>query len=71
MAELDFLPDPLLLKPLTKTRKENINLESLSRDELIDRVKSLEVHVQQLRNVIAKKENSALAVAKNNECAIS
>jgi len=65
MAELDFLPDPELLKPLTKTRKESIDLTSLTREELIDRVKTLEMHVQQLRNVIAKNDNSALPKAKN------
>jgi len=65
MAELDFLPDPELLKPLTKTRKENIDLTNLTRDELIDKVKTLQMHVQQLRNVIAKNDNSALPKAKN------
>ena len=56
--------DPDILKPLTKTRKENIDLESLSKDDLIARVKSLEIHVQQLRNVIAKKDQSALPSAR-------
>jgi len=67
MAELDFLPDPLLLKPLTKTRKDSIALESLSKAELITKVKKLEMHVQQLRNVIAKNDNSALPKAKNKQ----
>jgi len=67
MAELDFLPDPGMLKPLTKTRKENIDLESLSKEELIAKVKTLEMHVQQLRNVIAKNDNSALPKAKNKQ----
>ena len=62
MAE--YIIDPEILKPLTKTRKENINLESLSREELIAKVKSLEIHVQQLRNIIAKKANSSLPSAK-------
>eukprot|EP00092_Neocalanus_flemingeri_P013403 GFUD01014448.1.p1 GENE.GFUD01014448.1~~GFUD01014448.1.p1 ORF type:complete len:455 (+),score=149.97 GFUD01014448.1:106-1470(+) len=67
MAELDFLADPLLLKPLTKTRKENINLEDLSKEELIEKVKSLKLHVQQLRNVIANKDKSALPFAKKKQ----
>jgi len=67
MAEMNFLPDSIDLKPLTKTRKENINLESLSREELIAKVKSLEMHVQQLRNVIAKNDKSALPKAKNRQ----
>ena len=46
------------------SRKENIDLESLSREELIAKVKSLEIHVQQLRNIIAKKDNSSLPSAK-------
>ena len=62
MSSLDI--DPEVLKPLTKTRKENIDLESLSREELIARVKSLEIHVQQLRNVIAKNDKSALPTAR-------
>ena len=62
MSNLDIDPD--ILKPLTKTRKENIDLESLSKDDLIARVKSLEIHVQQLRNVIAKKDQSALPSAR-------
>jgi len=48
--------DPQLLKP---TKKE-ANLENLSKEELIVRVVSLEKHVQQLRNVIAKNANSTL-----------
>ena len=43
MAE--YMKDPESLKPLTKTR--NIDIESLSREELIAKVKSLEIHVQQ------------------------
>ena len=62
MAE--YISDPEILKPLTKTRKENIDIESLSREELIAKVKSLEIHVQQLRNIIAKKDNSSLPGAK-------
>ena len=62
MSGLDIDPD--VLKPLTKTRKENINLDSLTKDELIARVKSLELHVQQLRNVIAKNDKSALPGAR-------
>ena len=62
MSGLDFDPD--LLKPLTKTRKENIDLECLTKEELICRVKSLELHVQQLRNVIAKNDKSALPGAR-------
>ena len=61
----DFLNNPDVLKPLTKTRKENIDLENLTKDELIARVKSLEIHVQQLRNIIAKKDQSALPAAKS------
>ena len=60
----EFLNNPEVLKPLTKTRKENIDLESLSKEELIERVKSLEMHVQQLRNVIARKDKSALPSAR-------
>ena len=62
MSGLDIDPD--VLKPLTKTRKENIDLESLTKEELIARVKSLELHVQQLRNVIAKNDKSALPGAR-------
>ena len=62
MSGLDIDPD--VLKPLTKTRKENIDLDSLTKDELIARVKSLELHVQQLRNVIAKNDKSALPGAR-------
>ena len=65
MAE--FLSNPDVLKPLTKTRKENINLETLTKEELIEKVKSLELHVQQLRNVIAKKDESALPSAKGKQ----
>ena len=60
----EFLSNPDVLKPLTKTRRDNIDLESLSREELISRVKSLETHVQQLRNVIAKMDNSSLPSAR-------
>jgi len=65
MSDLDFLPDPSVLKPLTKTRKENIDLESLTKEELIEKVKTLEMHVQQLRNVIAKNDNSKLPSVKS------
>ena len=65
MAE--FLSNPDVLKPLTKTRKENINLENLTKEELIEKVKSLELHVQQLRNVIAKKDESSLPSAKGKQ----
>ena len=65
MAE--FLNNPNILKPLTKTRKENINLENLTKEELIEKVKSLELHVQQLRNVIAKKDESSLPVARKRQ----
>jgi len=62
MAE--FLNNPEVLKPLTKSKKGSTDLEELSKEELIARVKSLETHVQQLRNVIAKKDESALPSAK-------
>ena len=39
-------------------------MDSLTKDELIARVKSLELHVQQLRNVIAKNDKSALPGAR-------
>jgi len=65
MAE--FLNNPNILKPLTKTRKENINLENLTKEELIEKVKSLELHVQQLRNVIAKKDESSLPAARGRQ----
>ena len=65
MAE--FLSNPDVLKPLTKARKENIDLDSLSKEELVARVKSLEIHVQQLRNVIAKMDNSSLPQARTKQ----
>ena len=65
MAE--FLNNPNILKPLTKTRKENIDLENLTKEELIEKVKSLELHVQQLRNVIAKKDESSLPAARGKQ----
>ncbi|XP_023334180.1 tRNA pseudouridine(38/39) synthase [Eurytemora carolleeae] len=57
----EFKLDPLQLKQ----KKIRTNLEDLSRDELIQKIISLEVHVQQLRNVIAKNSNSDLPVALN------
>ena len=65
MEEPNLSFDPIKLKPLTKTRKENIDLDSLSKEELICKVKTLEMHVQQLRNVIAKIDKSALPAAQS------
>ena len=39
-------------------------MENLSKEELITKVKALEVHVTQLRNIIAKKDKSNLPLAK-------
>jgi hypothetical protein len=40
---------------LLKQKRRSDDLESLTREELVARVISLEKHVQQLRNVIAKE----------------
>jgi hypothetical protein len=48
--------DTLLGAPeLLKQKRRSEDLESLTREELVARVISLEKHVQQLRNVIAKE----------------
>jgi len=56
IANIDlFKNDPSLLR-----LKKETNLENLSKEELISRVISLEKHVQQLRNVIAKNSASQM-----------
>jgi hypothetical protein len=45
---------------LLKQKRRSEDLESLTREELVARVISLEKHVQQLRNVIAKEQRSQL-----------
>ena len=57
----DGMLDTLLGAPeLLKQKRRNEDLESLTRDELVARIVSLEKHVQQLRNVIAKEQSSCL-----------
>ena len=60
MEESELLANPDLLKPLGKARRAEQDLLALSKEELVARVVSLEKHVQQLRNVIAKHTGSAL-----------
>jgi hypothetical protein len=60
MEEAELLARPELLKPLARARREEQDLMALPREELVARVQSLEKHVQQLRNVIAKNTGSAL-----------
>jgi len=52
------MANPDLLKPLTKSKRQE--LATLTRSELEERVVSLEKHVQQLRNVIAKHTGSSM-----------
>lgn len=70
MEEAELLANPDLLKPLTKTKKSEQDLLELSKEELVDKIESLERHVQQLRNVIAKNAGSSLPQAKNKQQAI-
>ena len=60
MEESELLANPELLKPLGKSQRKAQDLLALSKEELVARVASLEKHVQQLRNVIAKHTGSAL-----------
>ena len=51
-----LLLDTLGVAPeMLKQKRRPSDLESLTREELIERVIALEKHVQQLRNVIAKE----------------
>jgi len=52
------MANPDLLKPLSRSKRQE--LATLTRVELEDRVVSLEKHVQQLRNVIAKHTGSSM-----------
>jgi len=64
MEESELLANPELLKPLGKSQRKAQDLLALSKEELVARVASLEKHVQQLRNVIAKHTGSALPQVK-------
>jgi hypothetical protein len=66
MEEAELLAHPELLKPLARSSKA-VDLEGLTREELVDRVRSLEKHVQQLRNVIAKNTGSAMVAVKRKQ----
>lgn len=55
--------DPELLKQKRKTE----TLDDLTKEELISRVVSLEKHVKQLRNVIAKNSNSEMPEVLNEQ----
>jgi len=55
-SKLDLVKnDPSILR-----LKKETNLENLSKEELISKVVSLEKHIQQLRNVIAKNSDSQM-----------
>jgi len=62
MEEAELIANPDLLKPLTKSKRQE--LATLTRLELEERVLSLEKHVQQLRNVIAKHAGSTMPQVK-------
>jgi len=62
MEEAELIANPDLLKPLTKSKRQE--LATLTRSELEERVLSLEKHVQQLRNVIAKHTGSSMPQVK-------
>ena len=66
MEEAELLAHPELLKPLARSSKA-VDLEGLTREELVHRVRSLEKHVQQLRNVIAKNTGSAMVAVKRQK----
>jgi len=58
MEEAELMAKPDLLKPLSRSKRQE--LVTLTRSELEERVLSLEKHVQQLRNVIAKHTGSSM-----------
>jgi len=58
MEEAELMANPDLLKPLSRSKRQE--LATLTRSELEERVISLEKHVQQLRNVIAKHTGSSM-----------
>jgi len=52
---------------IRKQKQASLNLESLPREELIEKIYSLQKHVDQLRNVIAKNAKSNLPQVQNEK----